>query len=564
LSKLQTRTRNLGDYVASELVAHGIHQVFGFPGAAVIPIMESMVDNPHLTWVTTRNEAHASLAASATAKLTGRVSVCVATSGPGATNLITGLADAQVDGAPMLAITGMIQTWRQGRFDFQDLDAARLVGQIASYSVEVTHPQELPAVLRECLGRSQQEGCLTHIALPVDLQKFEIPEDCVQLFTPCKPQESRSECPSSGAMDAAASVVKSASNLVLAVGPGARGSGAAIEELAEKLQAPILTAFNAKGVIREDHDCLLGVLGIFGAPGVQASRDVLADADLVLAFGLRDLAPFVAGHDGIQNHKLVQCEPSYSTVTHNFLREATVVGAIDQTAQGLAQRLQRPLDSGALLAKAKAVAKAFHNEWNPLNQKEDDKSFAHPVPVLDALGKHLNKDSIVALDIGDNAIWAAQFLKLYERQRVLVSENLGVMGFCLPACIASKIAEPTSTVVGITGDGGVQMTIGEMATAVQHKTEFVLLVFNNHVLGRIQAQESHPFEVALHNPDWVALARAYGADGAVIDGRTDLDQVFRKAFKHQGSPFVIDVRMNPSTQAPVGSWNDGFTPLHYA
>lgn len=554
----------IGDYLARELAAHGVRQVFGYPGAAVIPLMESIDKNPNLTWITTRNEANAALAASACAKLTGSVSVCVATSGPGATNLVTGLADAQADRAPLVAITGMIQTWRQGRFDFQDLDAARLLGQLSSYSVQCSHPQELPAILRECLGRSQQERCLTHIALPVDIQKFEIPSDYQDFFQNGQRQETDLAPLCSKAAQRAVEEIGRAKNLVIAVGPWAREAGSAIEQLAEKLQVPILTAFNAKAVIRDNHPNRLGVLGIFGAPGVEVSRDILSEAELVLAFGLSDLAPFVTGHDGAQKRKLVQCEPTPATVTHSFHRQATTVGDLQQIADHLGASLKDPPDGGSLLHKAKELTAKFRKRWNPEQCVEEDPAHIHPVQVLGALSPFVAEEAIVALDIGDNAIWASQFLDLNGRQKVVVSENMGAMGFCLPACIAAGLAEPGTPVVGIAGDGGIQMSIGELATAVQHKIPFVLLIFSNHVLGRIQAQESHPFQVHLHNPDWVALARAYGADGAVLDGSTSPEEVFKKAFQSRDTPFLIDVRLNPKTQAPVGSWNDGFCPLHYA
>lgn len=550
-------SQNIADYVVATLHAYGVRHVHAYPGASILPLMGAVHRHPEVTWITYRNEANAALAASAYAKLTGKVAVCAATAGPGASNLVTGLLDAQVDGARLLAITGMVDTWRQGRFEFQDIDAARLLGQFCSYSVSCSHPDELPSLLMECLGRADQRSCVTHLALPADIQKATLPKS--SLYATRRPQPPRYPHPSDAVLDQAAGVLNGATSVVIAVGADARGTGPAIERLAEKLNAPILTAFNAKGVVAESHPNVIGVLGIFGSPGVEVSSQVLREADLVLAFGLRDLGSFVAAHSGMQTRRLVQCEPGADSLTHRFERESTVVGPLDQTAEALLGRV-RP-GNGELLALGRRLADTFFAQHAP---PETPVSGVHPVRFLQALNDYLDESTVLALDTGDNAVWAAQFLRLNHRQDILVSENLGAMGFCQPALIAARLARPQARLVGIAGDGGVQMSIGELSVAIQHQLPFVLVVFKNGILGRIQAQEATPFEVEIHSPNFAELARAYGAEGAVVEAGTDINAVLETAFQPRKVPFLIEVRLDPDQMAPMGGWKDGFVPLHFS
>src|SRR5271170_1820425 len=161
----QSEGPKISDYIISTLAAHGVKHVYGYPGAAITSLMAAVDRHRDVSWILMRNEASASLAASAHAKLTGRLAVCMATSGPGATNLVTGLVDAQVDSVPVLAITGSVQTWRQGRLEFQDIDQSRLLSDILPYSVQCNHPDQLPALLRDCIGRAEQEKCVVHMAI---------------------------------------------------------------------------------------------------------------------------------------------------------------------------------------------------------------------------------------------------------------------------------------------------------------------------------------------------------------------------------------------------------------
>lgn len=556
---VSTITHSLADYVVSTLVEHGVNKIFGYPGASIIELMSAIDRSKDIEWVLMRNEAAASLAASAHAKLTGKLSVCMATSGPGATNLITGLVDAQCDRAPVLAITGMPPTWRLGRFEFQDVDSAHLLRSVVGYSIQCDHPDQLPALLRDCIGRAEHERCVVHLALPLDIQKFHPDSsDTRWKATPPSSPPMTSLIPEK-VLDDVAALLSSATYTVIAVGPSAHGSGPAIERLAAKLNSPIITSFAGKGVIDETHECSLGVLGIFGAPGVAVAQKVISHADSAISFGIEDPAFFIAGSNGVQQRKLIQCGTQSTSVTHRFERNFTLNGDLTSIADGLTKRVKARTNN-SLIKDAQAMSD-FSKEWS---ESHDTASGVHPARFLNELNDYIGKFDVVAFDIGDNAVWASEILKLSHRPRLLVSENLGAMGYCLPACIAAGLAGKAEKVIGICGDGGLQMTIGELGTAVQYGLDFVLIVFNNGILARIAAIQSHQFGSQIHNPNFAELATAYGCGAMEVTSSDQIRLALEKAIAHQGSPFVIDVHCDPEILAPMSKWEDGFTPVHFA
>ncbi len=550
----------LADYVISILAERGVRQVYGYPGAAIIPLMAAIDRHPDLQWILVRNESAAALAAAAEARLTGNLAVFLVTSGPGATNVVTGLVDAHVDRTPVLAITGLVPTWKQSRSGFQDLDQARLLSTLIPRSVSCQHPDQLPVLLRDCIGQAEQHRDVVHLAIPHDIQVVPIrPED--PRFAPGRiPQRVTAQVPPPAALDLVASELAQVARMVVVVGPRAVGAGEAIEELAERLDAPIISTLDAKGIIDESHPSALGVLGIFGAPGVEMARSVLQRSEAVLAFGIDNVAPFLTDQSGVQVRDLYLCEPDFTSLSHQYVRRRTLVGPLATIAQELYARLQdRRQDdlTRELLQQKRTFLETYSREGGPGGE------FVHPVRFLSHLNSWLEADSVVALDVGDNTVWSAQYLLFTKRQRILVSNQLGTMGFCLPAAIAAKLARPGARVVGLCGDGGFQMLMGEMLTAVQYGLHFVLVVFNNGVLQRVIAQQGEPVGTVIRNPDFVALAKACGADGAVVRGDTDIREVLDRAFRPAGAPFLIDLRLDPKLKAPMSQWEDGFVPMHF-
>ena len=549
----------VADYVVSFLSAMGVRHVFGYPGSPLLPLLAAIDRHPDVRWVLMRHENSAALAASADGKLTGRLSVCVATSGPGALNFVCGVADAHLDRVPMLALTGLVPTASQGHWEFQDVDQTRLFAAILDRSATCIHSEQLTALIRNFVGHAQQQHQTVHLALPSDILDMDIDgdSDLYDLAPEQLPITLRLMPPPAKALDVVAKELEQYRQITIVVGRRSIGCGSALETLAEKLQAPIITTLDGKGIIDESHPNSLGVLGIFGFPGVERAKQMLRRSDAVLAFGTDTLKPFLTNHSDVQRRALIQCEPEFAWLTHEYHRARTLVGPLEPIAHGLCERIRKrerssvfdgPIAEGCDLERsvmADIVAGPGH-------------SHADPTAFLLTLNRHLDEHTTVVLDTGAHTLWAAQFLHLTHRQRVLVSSRLGTMGFSLPAAIAAQLADPDHKVLVVCGDGGFQMVVGELATAVQYRLPIIVIVFNNGVLQNVAAQQAVPYGTDLYNPDFVALARAYGAFGATVEAGTDVDAVMRKAFEQRDVPFVIDLQCDPHVMAPLSKWEATF------
>lgn len=547
----------VADYVVSFLSAMGVRHIFGYPGSPLVPLLAAIDRHPDVRWVLMRHENSAALAASADGKLTGRLSVCVATSGPGALNFVCGVADAHLDRVPMLALTGLVPTASQGHWEFQDVDQTRLFAAILDRSATCIHPQQLTALIRNFVGHAQQQHQTVHLALPSDILDMDIEgdSDLYDLAPEQLPMALRLMPPPAEALDVVAKELERYRQVAIVVGRRSIGCGAALETLAEKLQAPIITSLDGKGIVDESHPNSLGVLGIFGFPGVERAKQILRRSDAVLAFGTDTLKPFLTDHLDVQRRALIQCEPEFAWLTHEYHRARTLVGPLESIAHGLWERVREREHSsvinGSVAERRRDCEQAVMADTVPGPRRRH----ADPAAFLRTVNRHLDEHTTVVLDTGAHTLWTAQFLRLTHRQRVLVSSRLGTMGFSLPAAIAAQLADPDHKVLVVCGDGGFQMVVGELATAVQYRLPIVVIVFNNGVLQNVAAQQAVPYGTDLYNPDFVALARSYGASGAMVEGGTDVEAVIRKAFERRDVPFVIDLRCESNMMAPLSKWD---------
>jgi len=239
------------------------------------------------------------------------------------------------------------------------------------------------------------------------------------------------------------------------------------------------------------------------------------------------------------------------------------MGPLDAIASGLRDRVRRRADAATIAAPEQERMASMRSILDAVDAYRGS-TVVHPLTFLLHLNHHLDDRCTIVLDTGAHTLWAAQFLQLTQRQRVLVSSRLGTMGFSLPAAIAAHLTHPHHRVIAICGDGGLQMVAGELATAVQHRLPIILVVFNNGLLRNVSAQQTTPYGTVLRNPDFVALARAFGADGAVVDGTTDVDAVLRHACDERVAPFLIDLHCDPRLMAPLSKWEKTFAPLSLA
>jgi thiamine pyrophosphate-dependent acetolactate synthase large subunit-like protein len=369
--------RTVADFVAEALVSAGVTHVFGGHGGAVVPLIEAIEANPKLTWVYMRNEANASLAAHAAAKLQpGVVGCCLATSGPGATNLTTGLVSGKMDAVPMIAITGMKPSYKASLVDFQDIENDRLFAGILDYSKRVVHPFQAPLLMRDALGFAVSRRTCVHLAFPEDIQEHELDENHEMLLESAI-HPLLSVPPSVVSVQQTAEFVqaqgKAKSRVLIAVGHLGVGAGKEITALAELINAPIVTRLDAKGVVDESHPLCIGVAGVHGSPGVAATRDMIESADCIVSVGVEDqmLGQFLET-GGVQNRKLVYVMPDTSTVSGRFNADAVLIGSVADSLHMLTEELA-----------AKGGAKLF---THVAHQPDDDSSAGALDKMIEADG----------------------------------------------------------------------------------------------------------------------------------------------------------------------------------
>ncbi len=315
-----------------------------------MPLLAALERQDAVRWVLMRHENAAAMAAGAHARLTGGLGVCVATSGPGALNALSGVVDADLDRVPLLLLTGLVPTAQVGHWEFQDIDQAHLFGSVLAHSANCIHPGQLAALLRNFVGRAGQQQRAVHLALPSDVLAAEI----ASAPTPSAstPRCCRGRCalmpPPDPALDLVAAELERFELPLIVVGRRAVGCGPAIEQLAERLGAPIITALDGKGIVDESHPNVLGVLGVFGFPAFEATKRILQRADVILAIGVDTIKPFLTEQTDVQHRALIQCEAEFSFLTHEYHRDRTLVGPLDAICDGLRDRVRaRPRQPGA-------------------------------------------------------------------------------------------------------------------------------------------------------------------------------------------------------------------------
>jgi len=529
--------RTVADVVVETLVAHGIDTVFGMVGHSNLGLAEALRKaeaRGDLTYIGIRHEGAASFAASAYGKLTGRPAACLAIAGPGSTNLLTGLYDAKLDGAPVLALCGQVPSSVVGRGAFQDLDLQAVFRDVAVWNATLTagcDPAELAAL------------AVKHATDARGVAQLVFPDE-VQVRADDRPAQeaggrstNRRIRPDETALATAAAAVRNARRPVIIAGHGARGARAQLTSLAEQLKAPVLTTFKAKGLVPDTHPLGAGVLGRSGTP---VASWLMNESDLLLVVG----ASF-ANHTGIAPYKeIVQVddEPAsigrFHPVAHPVLADAGL--ALEALAEAV--RDATPDDQTADVAARWALWRAEKRR-----RVDDDRGQGvSAAAVFAALSDALPEDAIVTVDVGNHAYSLGRYLES-KGQPVLMSGYLGSIGFGYPAALGAWAATRDRPVVAVTGDGGFGQYAMELTTAVKHGIPVKHVLLDNHGLGKIaKEQVAGDFPVwhtSLHNPDWAAYAELCGATGLKVTDRSQLPEAMRTLFATDG-PVLLHVEQD--------------------
>ncbi len=514
-----------------------VEYVFGLPGGACLPLFDALYD-AQFKVILVRHEQGAVHMAEGYARSTGKPGVVVVTSGPGATNTVTGIADAFMDSIPLVVITGQVKTHVIGSDAFQEADITGITRPITKYNYLVKDVKELPRVIKEAfwLAMHGRPGPVL-IDFPSDVSLAELdfvyPETVnIRGFKPVTEGHS-------GQIKKAAKMIMESKKPVIYTGGGVIISGAAneLKEFVEKTGAPCTNTLMGLGGVSGSHPLFLGMLGMHGT---VAANKAVNYSDLLIAVGarfddrvtgdLKKFCPFA---------KIIHIDVDPSAIAKNVKVDCPIVGDVKGVLQEL-NKLVGPVD-------CKEWWKEVH-QWqteSPLRYA-DDPVAVRPQYAIQRLCEIYGGDAIVSTDVGQHQMWAAQYYKLNGPNQFLTSGGLGTMGYGFPAAIGAQFAFPNRTVCCITGDGSFQMNIQEMATAVIHKLPVKIAIMNNQHLGMVrQWQEmfyKHRYSSSVlgGNPDFVAVAKAYGATGRLIVKKDEVDEAIKWSLTVTDRPVVLD------------------------
>lgn len=510
-----------------------VDTVFGFPGGAVLNIYDELYKyGSEIKHILTSHEQGAAHAADGYARSTGKVGVCIATSGPGATNLVTGIATAYMDSIPLVAITGNVPVALLGKDSFQEVDIAGITMPITKHNYIVKDVNDLADVVREAfyVAKEGRPGPVL-IDIPKDITSNKAQ------YTYEKPREisRRTELISEKVLDEAKRLIEKADKPYIFVGGGVVISEAHVEltEFAEKIQAPVACSLMGMGGISGEHNLYTGMLGMHGS---KASNIGVTNCDLLIVIGSR-FSDRVIGNSSkfARNAQVLHIDIDPAEVNKNIQTHHYIIGDIKEV----------------LLRLNEKVTSLNHDEWLSEIQELKEKyplTYGNGLTgqyVIEKLNEVTKGDAIVATEVGQHQMWAAQFFKFKKPQLFLTSGGLGTMGYGLGAAIGAKVANPDMPVINIAGDGSFRMNLNEILTAVRYNIPIVVLVINNSVLGMVRQwqtlfyEERYSFTTLNDDLDYVKLAEAFGAVGMNL---TDVDQVedtLTKALS-LGKPVIVN------------------------
>ncbi|KYH38043.1 MAG: acetolactate synthase [Candidatus Bathyarchaeota archaeon B23] len=521
------------------LEGEGVETLFGVPGGAVIPLCDALYES-EIRFVLARHEQGAAHMADGYARASGRVGVCLATSGPGATNLVTGITTANIDSSPVVAFTGQVPTSMIGTDAFQEVDIIGVTASITKHNIQVTRPREIPPAVKAAfyIASTGRRGVVL-VDLPKDAQtsveEVEFPERVEFKGYRIHPD------PDPRRLDRAATLLASAERPVILAGGGVIASDACGEllELAELLMAPVATTLMGKGAIPSGHPLYVGMCGMHGT---WEANHLVSEADSLLVVGSR-LSDRTTGRvEEFTEAKLIHVDIDASEFDKNVESWMRVRGDAKLALRGLIERLRHisTREHSGWLGRLEELRGQYREV------KREEGEGVKPPDLMRALRRLLPRDAIVTTEVGQCQMWAALHLDVYAPRTFLSSGGLGTMGWGFPAAIGAKAAKPDVPVVDIAGDGSFGMTENNLATSVEEGLPVIVLILNNRVLGMVAQWQRlfygrRYFGVHLgDSPDFVKLAEAYGAVGVRPGSIGEFEAAVKEAMRSEVA-IVIDV-----------------------
>lgn len=533
--------RNGAQVVVEALIKEEVDIIFGFPGGSVIPLYDVLYETKEIKHILTRHEQGAAHAADGYARATGKVGVCVATSGPGATNLVTGIATAHMDSVPMVIITGQVPTHMIGNDAFQEANITGITYSVSKHNYLVKKVDELPSVLKEAfhIATTGRKGpVLVDIPKDVFTGETKVPyptEVKIRSYNPNYKGNLRQ-------IKRAASAINKSEKPIIYAGGGIISSEASVEliQFARQASIPVTTTLMGLGAFPENDKLSLGMLGMHGT---RYANYAISETDLIIAAGARfddritgnvsEFAPYA---------KIIHLDIDPTVISKSVRVDIPIVGDAKNILSQLIPLIEKKRKREAWHARIK--------EWkgkHPLKyQRGGDLKPQYVVEKIDEVTKG---EAIIATEVGQNQMWAAQFYQYTKPRTFISSGGLGTMGYGFPASIGAQIGCPDKVVFDIAGDGSFQMNIQELATAVNYKIPVKIAILNNGYLGMVRQWQEffshHRYsQVDIEKgPDFVKVAMAYGAEGIRVDKTEEVEPALKKALDIPG-PVIIDFRVS--------------------
>jgi len=534
------------------LKREGVEVIFGYPGGQILPTFDKLYD-AEVRFILTRHEQGAAHAADGYARATGKAGVCIVTSGPGATNLVTGLATAYMDSIPVVAITGQVKTSLIGNDAFQEADVTGITRPITKHNYLVKDVKDLARIVREAfhIAATGRPGPVL-IDFPSDIQnanaEFVWPEDIkIRSYSP-----TYSGHP--GQIKKAAKLITQAKRPLLYIGGGVITAGAhrEVKELAEKIKAPVTWTLMGIGAFDSTHELSLGMLGMHGTAYANHS---IQQADTIIAIGARFDDRVTGRLDAFApSAKFIHIDIDPASISKNVKVDIPIVGDARNILIQLLKEIKKTPDTVAWLKQVDDLKKKY-----PLAYKDKGEKLM-PQYVIEQIDEATKGDAIITTEVGQNQMWATQWYKYTKPRTFISSGGLGTMGFGFPAAMGVKIARPDKIVFDIAGDGSIQMNIQELATCVCNKINVKVAILNNGYLGMVRQWQELFYKrryshTCITSPDFVKLADSYGACGILVTKKEEVRPAIERAIATDNTvliDFRIEGEANVYPMVPAG------------
>ncbi|KAB8125893.1 pyruvate oxidase [Gracilibacillus oryzae] len=516
-----------------------VNHIYGYPGDSVNNLIEEFrKSQSELKFIQVRHEEVATLAASAEAKLTGRVGVCVSIGGPGAIHLLNGMYDAKADSAPLVVITGQISHDLLGTDNFQEVNLERLFDDVAIFNKRVTSGKQLGPLLKQAFREAYEKKGVSVLTVPDDVftekvRKTELRSEAIPSFH---------LVPDKHSVQKAVSLIQQAKKPVILAGKGGMGARDELLEFAEKIAAPVVVSLRGKGVIPDQHPLCIGNLGHLGT---KPAYKAMQNADLLMLIGTsypyRDFLPSDA--------PAIQLDIDSSKIGKWYPVDAGLVGSAKEVLAGFNEQLTYKEDRDFL----QECQQDMSDWWKQMDEIVSESSGNLQGPhVIGTLNDYLDDDAIVSIDVGNVTVWSARYLRL-TNQKFIVSSWLATMGCGLPGAIAGKLNQPDKQVIAICGDGGFSMVMQDFLTAVKYRPPITVIILNNEEIAMIKYEQKEmghsPYQTDIQDLNYADFAKASGANGYFVQNKDELVAALKEC-RNNDLPSIIDVKIESREPLP--------------